>query len=71
MERGPSYSVLDFVRDDREKEGEMKKDCRDRKELGPKALKWLREHMPSFAKAEEDVAKAAEHRKQVYRENAK
>lgn len=49
----------------------MKKDCRDRKELGPKALKWLREHMPSFAKAEEDVAKAAEHRKQVYRENAK
>lgn len=46
-------------------------DCRDRTDLGPKALEWLRANMPAFAKAEFDTIKAAAERRENLKANGR
>lgn len=46
-------------------------DCRDRKELGPKALDWLRSHIPSFAVMEAEAIRLAAERRDNYAANGR
>lgn len=52
MERGPSYSVLDFMRDDREEEGEMSK-------LEDKAVEVIDKSMIGVERLTEKMAELA------------
>lgn len=47
------------------------KDCRDRKELGPKALEWLRANMKPFAMMEAEAIRLADERAQNLRDNGR